>query len=361
MSSTRGNSILHVSTEMDWRGGERQVHLLHESLLSNQWNSHLLCPGDSSLFQKTTHNKMRPFKSKRKSAHVLHLLKVIKKTDFDIIHAHDSRAHLVCLLASLLGMSIPMVVTRRSMPRIGGLLQRWKYQHPQIKRLVGISQAIQEKLKTIAPAQHIETIYSGVKLAPAAHTIDLHSELRIPYETKLFAFVGALSAEKGPDLFLKVAQTLSQKRSAIHFVVIGEGPLGHSLKQKCSSTKWGENVSFLGFRNDLSALWYSLYCLLVPSRSEGLNTTILDAFYHEVPVIAFDTGGIPELISHEKTGLLCPAEDLKSMISYSLQLTDHQELRQSLVKNARNQVENFAADKMAEKYMHLYREVLNSD
>lgn len=64
--------------------------------------------------------------------------------------------------------------------------------------------------------------------------------------------------------------------------------------------KLKDNIHFTGFRNDINELLPELNLFLMTSKTEGLGTTILDAFAAQVPVVATQAGGIPEIVQHEK-------------------------------------------------------------
>ena len=68
-----------------------------------------------------------------------------------------------------------------------------------------------------------------------------------------------------------------------------------------------------GFRKDIPKILPELDIFLFSSKTEGLGTSLLDAFACQVPVVATNAGGVPELIIHEKTGLLSPTKDPQSL------------------------------------------------
>lgn len=359
MSLTGRLKVLHVSAETGWRGGERQLFWLHQELVSQQIDSKIACPQESVLYTCLTDQASFSFNRGNILRCAWRLRNLCENSSFDLIHAHDSKAHTICLLAKITGLKVPLVVTRRSIPRHGGFLSRWKYNHPKNASIVAISLAIKNELSTLTPSQ-IKVIYSGIPLENSAKPHDLHAELELSRAEQIIGFVGALSSEKGPDRFLDVAHKIAANHAGVHFCIFGDGPLQMALEKKCQQLEITEKVHFLGFRDDLKHLWSSMSCMLVTSRSEGLNTSILDAFANEVPVIAFDVGGVSELVAHRKTGMLCGDGNVVEMSEAFDHLVLDEDLMRILQRNAKQKVGSFSVKEMAQKYIRLYNDVFSS-
>ena len=95
--------------------------------------------------------------------------------------------------------------------------------------------------------------------------------------------------------------------------------------------------------------------LVVPSRIESIPQVIKEAFFLQVPVIATNVGGIPELISNNITGLLVPPENPEAMTDAINKLLSDNNTKQKLSKNAFKFInKNFSWDVLIEKYIKLY-------
>lgn len=99
--------------------------------------------------------------------------------------------------------------------------------------------------------------------------------------------------------------------------------------------------------------------LLFTSKEEGLGTTILDAFACKVPVVATAAGGIPEIITNEKTGLLAPVGDAQTLAHYVEKILADRNLREQLIENAWQKVKYFSKENMAKKTLEVYQSLLN--
>jgi len=127
---------------------------------------------------------------------------------------------------------------------------------------------------------------------------------------KIVLFVGRLHPVKGLEILLEAASILKkEKRLGFVIVLIGEGPLLQSLSNSAEALGISESVIFIGPQpQTIVAQWmHAANLLCLPSHMEGLPNVILEALAQSLPVVASNVGGIPEVITHNKNGLLVPA------------------------------------------------------
>jgi glycosyltransferase involved in cell wall biosynthesis len=121
--------------------------------------------------------------------------------------------------------------------------------------------------------------------------------------------IGRISPEKGQAEFLEAARIVAQKHPAAKFVICG-APLFSDAAAERYSARLGElsaglPVEFTGWQEDVNAILAHLDVLVVPSlREPGAPRVVIEAFAAGVPVVAFVSGGIPEIVVHDKTGFL---------------------------------------------------------
>ena len=144
---------------------------------------------------------------------------------------------------------------------------------------------------------------------------------------KQIVYVGRDSYEKGIDILQKIE---SEINGTVKF---------------CTDLPWDETMKILK----------SSEILVVPSRTESIPQVIKEAFYLKVPVIATNVGGNPELVTHEKTGILVPPEDPEKLTIAINNLLNNEETRRNLANNAFEFINNnFSWDVLLEKYTSLY-------
>lgn len=118
---------------------------------------------------------------------------------------------------------------------------------------------------------------------------------------------------------------------------------------------------FSGFRPDAGKYISAFDVFVAPSHMEGLNTSILDAMMLERPVVGTTAGGIPEIIEHEKTGLLVPPKDPRALAEAIVGLLANPEKARRLGLAGRGMVINrFTADRMVEGTIAVYQGLLKN-
>jgi glycosyltransferase involved in cell wall biosynthesis len=168
-------------------------------------------------------------------------------------------------------------------------------------------------------------------------------------------FVGRLSERKGIFTFLKTA-----KKIDFDFAIVGTGELEKKVKKFIKKHNLSSKVKFLGFlegKNLVRALQESLFIVL-PSLYEGFPLVALEAFACGKTVIASNTGGIPEIVLNNKTGLLFKPGNHEHCIEKVKLLLENDSLRKKLEKNAFKMVQNFSWKNCAEKHLSLYKTLI---
>ena len=151
--------------------------------------------------------------------------------------------------------------------------------------------------------------------------------INVEKNPKQIVYVGRDSFEKGIDILRKIE---SQINGTVKF---------------CTDLPWDETMKILK----------SSEILVVPSRTESIPQVIKEAFYLKVPVIATNVGGNPELVTHQKTGILVPPEDPEKLMIAINNLLDNEEARRNFANNAFEFINNnFSWDVLLEKYTNLY-------
>ena len=169
---------------------------------------------------------------------------------------------------------------------------------------------------------------------------------------KSFEYIPApLDSQKFQDIY-----TSTEKKNQIVFVGRDSFEKGidilRNIESKINaSVKYCTNLDW----KDAMKIVQESQILVVPSRIESIPQVIKEAFFLQVPVIATNVGGIPELISNNITGLLVPPENPEEMTNAINELLSDNNTKQKLSKNAFEFInKNFSWDVLIEKYIKLY-------
>jgi L-malate glycosyltransferase len=363
-------TILHISTASSWRGGEQQLANLIKAN-KDLCNNLVLCAKGSEMQKHCLKNDISffafntSFGGRYRAGFLLKSL--CQKYPVSLIHCHDSHAHTIAVTASILGLNLPVVVHRRVDFPIGrSWFSSYKYNHPAIAGYICVSDAIREiMLASLKPAKKVITIHSAIDFDRFKHAgtdpSKLKKELGLPDDSILIGNTAALAPHKDYVTFVRTAELLVSNHPDWHFVIIGNGPLRQQLAQLIGTKKLGNNITLAGFRSDLPELLGGLDVFLMTSKTEGLGTSLLDAFYVGVPVVATRAGGIPELVEDGNTGLLADVADAEALAAKVEILIRDVELKKMIVSNARKKVSDFGYEIMAKKVHAFYNEILTQN
>ncbi len=358
--------ILHISTPKSWRGGEQQLaYLLDE--LKGKCENFVICTEGSEM---EAHCKTKGYKylavKKRFSLDPLFASSIksfSQEMDIQLIHTHDSHAHSLSILAAkLFGNEVPIVVSRRvDFPIEKSWFSHYKYNHPLVKRILCVSKEIENiTAEGLKDPSVLRTVYSGIDLNKfSARSGKLRKELGISNDTFLVGNTSALADHKDYFTFVDAAELALKEDPKLIFLIIGKGPKEDEISSYIRVKELDKSIRMVGFRKDIPEILADLDLFMITSKTEGLGTSILDAFACKVPVLATEAGGIPELVENERTGILCEVGDKRELSKQLLRLRSNDELRKELSEGALLKVKDFSKSKTAEQTLAIYSELLS--
>lgn len=186
-------------------------------------------------------------------------------------------------------------------------------------------------------------------------------EFGLASDTPVVGCVGQLIPWKGQDDFLRVAAKVVSAIPGARFLIVGQEVESHrsfrsSLEALALTLGVRDHVIFTGFRQDAASLLASmdvfLHCAVEP---DPLPRVILEAMALGKPIVATDTGGIPEMIEEGRTGLLAPDRDVESLAKATISLLSDGELARRIGRAARERVrEHFSLSQHADAVMQMY-------
>ena len=360
-------TLLHLSSALSWRGGEQQLAYLVEELSAKGLQQHVLCARGSAL-AAYCHERRWEHSTYRKGFSVNPLAaravaRICRSIGADLVHVHDSHAHtFACLAASLFGNRIPIVLSRRVDFSIGGnALSRWKYDHPQVKKILCVSEAIRQiVLPAIRRPERLAVVHSGIdpeRFRYGASGI-LRKQYQLHADRPIIANVAAIAPHKDYFTFVDTVEILVNKGHRASFLIIGgDGGEENSIRAYIREKGLVDQIVLTGFRNDIPRILPEIDLLLFTSKTEGLGTTVLDAFACGVPVVATAAGGIPEMVEEGVSGLLAPVGDTPQLAAQVERLLSEPSLRERLLAGAHKRLALFTKEAMAARTLEIYRQL----
>ena len=279
----------------------------------------------------------------------------------DVIHVHQLvQYHLVPALVAGILRGRPVLVKASGAKSSGKdsdllFLGRHPLWGPLLVRFVAkraacavaVSREICEDLRGARFARVVE-IPNGVEL-PNPRPRELRPPLNV-------LFVGRLHALKGADILLR-AWAIIEKGTQAWLRIVGDGPERRNLVALSRELNL-DRVRFEGERdNPFSDAQDSVFAL--PSRSEGLSNSLLEAMGLGLPVVASAVGAAPEVLSHGRSGLLVPSEDPAALAAALKRVLSDVEFARSMGREAFQTVSSrYGIDEIAAAYERLYAELL---
>lgn len=358
-------NILHVVTAMSWRGGEQQAAYLIEELEKRQINQTVLCSQGSEMEVHCQKNAINYMACRKRGSMDLKYARTLKKLcvklEIDLVHLHDSHAHTFAVIAaSLFRNRTPLVLSRRvDFPIGNNWASRYKYNHPNIKKIICVSDKIKEiTSKGISRKEKLTTVHSGIDLNKFRKTDKLRKELKLQDGIYLIGNSSALADHKDYFTFVDVAEKVLAEREDLLFIIFGKGPLEQEIKDYIRGKHLEKDILMMGFRDDIAEILADLDIFLMTSKTEGLGTSVIDAFAAGVAVVSTAAGGIPELVENEETGLLCGVKDVECLSNSVMKILNHPDIKEELQRKAKEKARNFSKEATAEKTLAFYKQIL---
>mgnify|MGYP000435628468 CR=1 FL=1 len=268
------------------------------------------------------------------------LYKLLKKSKVDLVHTHGYKAGIIGRICCKL-TNTAVVSTFHSGEK-GNLkirLYRWldsltAYFTP----CICVSEQIKDSANLTA-----DVIQNFVELPSVL-------DKAITPATQI-AFVGRLSFEKGPDIFLRLAKQLPQYA----FSIYGDGPMFDQINADATG-----NVELVGHVTSMTPFWAKINLLCITSREEGLPLVAIEALVRGIPVISFDIGGISSVVINNLSGWLIEPNneaDFIESIKLAQALTKHQRNEMSLFSFSHIR-KNFSCSAVIPQIFNVYQKAL---
>lgn len=289
------------------------------------------------------------------------LYRALQRIRPSFVHIHGFKAALVGLPAAGLAR-LPALVTVHNYPAERGrslLPAALRAAGREGVRYIAVSRALARTLENWGiPPERIAVIYNGIDPAPFAAAAARRRFFASP--GKLVVGTAArLAPQKGLPYFIRAAARLALQFPDMRFRVVGEGPERPVLEKLARRLGLETRLSFPGYRADLPDCLAQMDIFVLPSLTEGLAITLLEAMAAGCPVVATRVGGVPEVIADGATGRLIPPGDDAALAAAVAALARDPEQAARLAAAARVQVgRRFTLQRMLTETEAIYSALL---
>jgi len=165
--------------------------------------------------------------------------------------------------------------------------------------VVAVSDQTRETLLSarVADPSRIRVIAPGIALPKG-------KDRELP-DRKVIVWVGRAAQVKQLSVFIEAALLLANRRNDVTFTIVGDGPDLPGAVARVATTRHGDLFSFTGWMQDPIPVLQAATVLVLTSKMEGMPVSIIEAQAVGLPVLAPAVGGVPSLIEHDRTGILC--------------------------------------------------------
>jgi len=208
---------------------------------------------------------------------------------------------------------------------------------------------------SISKLKNIEVIYSGFDY-PSVDSSKLDDFKR---SSNQIFIAGRLVGFKGHRYAIEAIKKATAEIPDAHLYIAGWGPEEESLKKQTDELGLNDNVTFLGYQNNILEWMAASDVILVPSISEGFGLVILEAFNAQSPIIAFDVPACNELIIDNQNGFLIPAYDTDIMAKKIVEVLKNPAESNHLVQAGNEKLKSYyTLNRMAKDIHSFYQKVL---
>jgi D-inositol-3-phosphate glycosyltransferase len=292
----------------------------------------------------------------------------------DLVHAHG-HVYMASCLAGIVAKKLkkPFIVTQhntfidyRSFLNVVEELNDQSIGKSVLKNADKITTVSKETMKYVlrlgADKTKTQVIYNGVDIDTfrPVNKNESRTRLGLPKNRKIVLSVRRLVYKNGLGTLIESVPLVAKKHPDVLFVVAGKGPSRKLIEDRIKELGISQNITLAGFVPDelLPAYYDAADYFLLPSASgEGLPLVLLEAMACGLPVIATAVGGTPEILKHNKNGILVPPINPTAMAEATSKLLSNEKLATTLGKEARKNVEdNYTWEENVRRLQAIYRE-----
>jgi len=291
------------------------------------------------------------------------LINLIRSHGFQILHAQTRVTQVLATLAAR-ATGVPCMSTCHGFFKYRRLSRRlfpcWG------RGVIAISKSVQKHLLEDfhVPSDRVHLIYNGIELQ-RYRSIGSHKDhalmrsIGLKEDALVIGSIGRLSPVKGFNYLITAFKEVCSQNPDVRLLIVGEGPEKDALEKQVHRLAISEKVLLVSAEAPLEKYFSILDIFCLPSVREGLGLALMEAMAAGRACIASNIGGLPELITDNKDGILVSPEDPKALSDAILRLIRDIRLRQRLAESAAKRAEeNFSIDNSVRETKKLYEEIM---
>ncbi len=298
----RAIRVVQIDAGREWRGGQNQVRLLAREVSQ-----------DPAVVQRLVTRAAGPLAIRAAADGVTvegvpwgpgldpraawRLRSIVRAFRPHVLHAHDSHALTIALVARALARVSPLAVATRRVDFHVRARSAWH----RADHVIAVSDAVRRVLAADGvPAARMSVVPDGVDpeevRRSARRPLDIRGRLGLLPGVPLAVNVAALVPHKDQVTLIRAAAAARTLRPDLHWVIAGDGDLRGTLERAIAALGAGDRVHLVGYVEEADTLIEEADVLVMSSREEGLGSVVLNALALGTPVVATRAGGLPEML-----------------------------------------------------------------
>ncbi len=341
--------ITHINFAKGFRGGERQTLLLIKELSHRGYKQKVFTRVESELANRLQDvNELEIIRISKP-----YIFNISKVESSSLIHAHETKGAQFAYYVNLF-YKIPYIITRRvDNPVKNNFFNRLIYEKANYTAV--LSHAIQAEVQKVSQNVNFKTIPSAS--SELSYNEKEVENLKQRFKDKfLIGNIGELdNTHKGQYYLIEAMKMIEKEYPDIHLIFLGKGKDEQNYKEQSKDLK---NITFEGFVDNVGDYLKCLDLFVFPSLNEGLGSILLDVIKFEVPIVASNVGGIPEIISDDVNGILFKTKDSHAIYRAILKLYKEKDLATTYIQNGLKILDKFSVETMTTSYEKCYKDIL---
>ncbi len=213
--------------------------------------------------------------------------------------------------------------------------------------IIAVSQASAAIVRQHVGTKSVDVVYNGIEIDDFSMGRDaarsyLLEAAGLPADSIVVVNLGVVSPLKNQQATVEIVENLVHRFPGVVLIVVGSLQLfpgyAQHVRDYVNKHRLEQNVRFLDLRDDVPALLQGADIMIHTSKQDANPRSILEAMAAKLPVVAFDVGGIPEMVVDGKTGYVVPFGDIAGMVESIVKLLEDSTLRERLGLAGRKRV-----------------------
>lgn len=360
-------------------GAERHMLQLATHLPKNKYSIELACSNYKQLNSWCKEWTTAGFKVHRvKVAHkhdprtLFQLKKILKSTDPDLLHLHLwNPGGCRYAFSAVDKRSTKLISTEHDPFPISKLKKGIKKKAlKKTDHTITVSDTNKKLMLKLYPEVKgkISTVHNGIDLDQFDKSIITFSTqakdkvrekiFKAAHDDFIILTIAELHPRKGLSYLIEAFKKIQEQKTKTKLVIVGKGPQKAKLEKLIKKLELSDSVILAGHQDEIPQILKSADLFVLPSVKEAFGLVLLEAMAAQLPIIATEVGGIPEIIQNHKSGELVPPQDYEALADKILAVMSNNALMQKLAYMGHHRVKTFDITEMVRKTENIYDTIL---